>query len=92
MEMGDMEIEVEEGRPFERDVENVFGRKIALGLIAINWKIKEVSMKIILKQTEKFLNSEHDSGINMIEFVRACTIAIDLTAKEKVIKVFNITL
>ena len=44
-----MEIEVEEGRQFEKDVENVFGRKIALGLIALNWKIKEVSMKIIYK-------------------------------------------
>ncbi len=44
-----MEIDVEEGRKFEKDVENVFGRKIALGLIALNWKIKEVSLKIIHK-------------------------------------------
>ena len=49
MEMGDTEIEVEEGRTYEREVEVVFGRKIALALIAINWKIKEVAMKIIYK-------------------------------------------
>jgi hypothetical protein len=47
--MTDMEIEVEEGRAFEPSVENVFGRKMALGLIALNWKIKEVSMKIVYK-------------------------------------------
>jgi hypothetical protein len=47
--MADVDIEVEEGRPFEREVENIFGRKIALGLIAINWKIKEVSMKVVYK-------------------------------------------
>lgn len=54
-DMEESEIEVEEGRPFERDVEVVFGRKIALGLIAVNWKIKETALKIILKQTEKYL-------------------------------------
>lgn len=59
MEMGDTEIEVEEGRTYEKDVENVFGRKIALGLIALNWKMKEVSMKIIYKQAEKFLNKDN---------------------------------
>ena len=58
MEMGDTDIEVEEGRSFEKDVENVFGRKIALGLIALNWKIKEVSIKIIYKQAEKFLSKD----------------------------------
>ena len=59
MEMGDTEIEVEEGRIYEKEVENVFGRKIALGLIALNWKMKEISMKIIYKQAEKFLSKEN---------------------------------
>jgi hypothetical protein len=49
MDMEDSEIEVEEGRTYERDVENVFGRKITLGLIALNWKYKETAMKIIFK-------------------------------------------
>lgn len=47
--MDDAEIEVEEGRPYERDIESIFGRKIALGLIALNWKFKETSLKIIYK-------------------------------------------
>lgn len=47
--MDDTEIEVEEGRPYERDIENVFGRKIALSLIAINWKYKEIALKLIFK-------------------------------------------
>jgi hypothetical protein len=92
MEMTDLEIDTEEGRAFEKDVEAVFGRKIALGLIALNWKLKEVSIKIIYKQTEKFINKEHDNSINMTDFVKACTIAIDLTCKEKVIKVFTLSL
>jgi hypothetical protein len=49
MEMEDSEIEVEEGRTYEKDVEAVFGRKIALGLIALNWKYKELALKIIFK-------------------------------------------
>ena len=47
--MDDAEIEVEEGKTYEREVEIVFGRKIALGLIAINWKYKEIAMKIVVK-------------------------------------------
>ena len=38
LEMDDSEIEVEEGRTYERDIEKIFGRKIALALIALNWK------------------------------------------------------
>lgn len=91
-DMGETDIDVEEGKLFEKDIENVFGRKIALGLIALDWKIKEVSMKIIYKQTEKFINKDHDSSINMNDFIKACTIAIDLTCKEKVIKVFTLSL
>lgn len=64
MDMEDSELEVEEGRPYERDVEAVFGRKLALGLIALNWKNKETALKIIYKQTEKYLNKETDSGLN----------------------------
>ena len=62
--MEDSELEVEEGRPYERDVEAVFGRKLALGLIALNWKYKETALKIIFKQTEKYMNKETDSGLN----------------------------
>ena len=92
MDMDDAEIEVEEGRNYEKDVEQVFGRKLALALIALNWKHKETAMKIIYKQAEKYLNKETDSGLNINELIKACTIAIDITCKEKVIKVLNISL
>jgi hypothetical protein len=54
--MDDTEIEVEESRPYERDVEIVFGRKIALGLLALNFKYKEIAMKVIIKHAEKLLS------------------------------------
>ena len=56
LEMDESDIEIEEGKTFEKLIENVFGRKIALGIISSNWKFKEISAKIILKQTEKFLS------------------------------------
>ena len=90
--MDDSEIEVEEGRNYERDVEKVFGRKIALGLIAINWKYKELALKVVYKQTEKILTKEEEQGCNLQELVKACTIVIDITCKEKVIKVLSISL
>lgn len=96
MEMEDAEIEVEEGRPYERDIEYIFGRKIALGLMAVNWKLKETALKIILKQSEKYLAKEttndNGGGMSMPEFVKACTVAIDLTCREKVIKVLTVSL
>jgi hypothetical protein len=92
--MDDAEIEVEEGKQYERDIDNVFGRKIALGLLALNFKFKEIALKIVVKHSEKLLSPEttNDSTFNIIEFVRACTIAVDLTCREKVVKVFNLCL
>jgi len=51
-------------------------------------------MKVILKNAEKLLstNSNGESSYNFIEFVRACAVAVDLTCKEKVVKVFNLCL
>lgn len=95
LEMDESEIEVEEGKQFEKEVDNIFGRRIALGLIALNFKFKELSMKVILKNAEKLLtpsSTSVESSYNFVEFVRACTIAVDLTCKEKVIKVFNLCL
>jgi hypothetical protein len=94
LEMDDSEIEVEDGKQYEREIDNVFGRKIALGLIAINFKYKEMAMKVVVKNAEKLLtaNSNNESSYNFIEFVKACTVAVDLTCKEKVVKVFNLCL
>jgi len=92
MDMDDAEIETEEGRPYEKAVENVFGRKLALGLIALNWKFKETSLKIIFKQSEKYLAKESDSTLSLASLVKACVAALDLTCKEKVIKVLTVAL
>ena len=93
MEMDDSEIEIEDGKQIERDVEAIFGRKIALALLALNWKFKEMGLKVIYKQSEKFLTREgYDSGLSINEFIKACTVAIDLTCKDKVIKVLNLSL
>jgi hypothetical protein len=98
MDMDDSEIEIEEDRQYERDVEVVFGRKIALGLMAVNFKFKEMAMKIIVKHSEKHLQASPDgedtyqSNSNINELVKACTVAVDMTCKEKVVKVFNLCL
>jgi hypothetical protein len=47
--MDESEIEIEEGRIYEKDIENMFGRKVALSLIAVNWKHKEAAIKLIFK-------------------------------------------
>jgi hypothetical protein len=91
-EMEESEIEIEEGRVYEKDIENMFGRKVALALIAVNWKHKEAAIKLIFKQSEKVLAKDSDSSYNLPELVKACTVAVDATSKEKVIKVLNITL
>ena len=49
MEIDEQEINVEENAVLNQEIEQVFGRKIALGLIAQNWKYKEMALKIIYK-------------------------------------------
>ena len=62
--------------------------------MALNFKYKELALKVILKHAEKLLSpgNTNDGSFNISEFVRACVIAVDLTCKEKVIKVFNLCL
>jgi hypothetical protein len=49
MEIEEQEINIEDNSNLNQDIEQVFGRKIALGLIAQNWKYKEMALKIIYK-------------------------------------------
>ena len=42
-------MEVEESKLYEKIIEQVFSKKVALGLISSNWKFKEISIKIIYK-------------------------------------------
>jgi len=75
--MDDSEIEVEEGKQYEKEIDCVFGRKIALGFMAVNFKFKEIALKIVVKHSEKLLSPEtiNDNSFNITDFVRACTIA-----------------
>jgi hypothetical protein len=47
--MDDSEIEVEECKQYDKEIDSVFGRKIALGFMAVNFKFKEIALKIIVK-------------------------------------------
>ena len=73
----------------------MFGKKIALSFLAVDWKYKELALKIIYKQTDKFLdvaakNEENTHGVE--DFIKASTAAVSLTSREKVIKVFSVSL
>lgn len=63
-------------------------------MIAVDWKFKEIGLKVIYKFTEKFIdvNVFQESEFSMDQVASACIIAISLFCREKVIKVFSIAL
>lgn len=71
----------------------MFGRKVALALRSVDWKLKELAIKVIWKQTEKSLQSSNSYlDVDISELGEASMTAVGLTSREKVIKVFNISL
>ena len=62
-----------------------------MGLIAADWKIKEMAIKIMTKRLEKLL-AKADTTSTLVEVVEACSAAVGQTCREKVIKVFNVSL
>ena len=56
-------------------VEACFGRKLALGMIAADWKIKEMAIKIMTKRLEKLL-AKADTNTTLVEVVEACSAAV----------------
>jgi len=54
--MDDADIKVESDAIIDAKIEEVFGRKVALAMNAIDWKFKEIGMKVIYKFTEKYLD------------------------------------
>jgi len=62
-----------------------------LGLIAADWKIKEMAIKVMTKRLEKLL-AKADTSTALVEVVEACSAAVGQTAREKVMKVFNVSL
>ena len=85
----DIEVD-EEGLPHGR-VEAHFGSKIALSMVAADWKLKEMAIKHMTKRLEKLL-AKPDSGQTLCDVVESCTAAVGQTCREKVIKVFNCSL
>lgn len=57
-------------------VEACFGRKLALGLIAADWKIKEMAIKIMTKRLEKLLAKADDTNTSLVDVVEACCAAV----------------
>ncbi len=90
MDMDESDIPIEEGTELDTDVVAIFGKKIALALVSSDWKFREMALKIVYKQNDKFMNSE--TSLNAADFVKSVTAAIDLSLSSKVIKVFNISL
>lgn len=43
------DIEIEDDAEMDPRIEVVFGRKVAIGLIASNWKYKEMAIKVVCK-------------------------------------------
>ena len=56
-------------------MEACFGRKLALGLIAADWKLKEMAIKHMTKRLEKLL-AKPDTNAALVEVVEACTAAV----------------
>lgn len=54
--MDDSEIKVEPASHVDSLIEEVFGRKVALAMNAIDWKFKEIGLKIIYKFSEKYID------------------------------------
>ena len=76
-------------------IENVFGRKVALCLVSQNWQYKELALKFVFRTSEKFLTRAEVGGampFTLCEMVDGTLMAIGLTCRDKVIKVFNLSL
>ena len=85
------DIEIDDEGIIHHRVEACFGRKVAVGLIAADWKLKEMAIKYMTKRLEKLL-AKVDTNANLAEVVEACSAAVGQTCREKVMKVFNVSL
>jgi hypothetical protein len=87
---------ISEGVEMDPRVENVFGRKVALCLVSQNWQYKEQALKYVARTTEKFLTrsevSAQTMAFTLTEMIDGSLAAVSLTCRDKVIKVFNISL
>jgi len=49
MEMDENDIQIDQDGKLDPQIENVFGKKIAICFLAVDWKYKELALKIIYK-------------------------------------------
>ena len=65
-------------------------------LVATNWQYKEHAMKFVFRTIDKYLTrveiTQSSFAFTITEMVDAAMAAVSATSKEKVIKVFNISL
>lgn len=93
--MDEKDIPIDTEQKIDPQIELVFGRKIALSFLALDWKYKELALKIIYKQTDKNLDVQarnEESTHSIEDLVKASAAAVSLTSREKVIKVFSVSL
>jgi hypothetical protein len=62
------DIDIDDDGELHGRVEAVFGRKVALGLIAADWKIKEMAIKHVHKKFEKAM-AKQEMNMDLIELV-----------------------
>ena len=94
LEMDESEIKIEDDMEHDPCIEKEFTKKIAKSLVSTDWHFKELALKQIFKQMNLLLddmNKEGDVG-ELTEKVKAATNAVGQTCKEKVIKVFQVSL
>ena len=60
-------------------------------MIAADWKIKEMAIKHVHKKFEKSM-AKTDMNMDLIELVQAAVATVSVTCREKVMKVFNVSL
>lgn len=92
--MDESEIKIEDDMEHDPCIEKEFTKKIAKSLVSTDWHFKELALKQIFKQMNLLLddmNKEGDVG-ELTEKVKAATNAVGQTCKEKVIKVFQVSL
>lgn len=79
----------------DQRIEQVYGAKTALCIVSQNWQHKEQALQLIHRVTERYFCGQSCDGYDKCtirEVVQAALTAVALTCRDKVIKVFNMSL
>lgn len=70
--------------------------KCALCLVSSNWQNKEQALKFAIRATEKYLSKSEITAENinttLVQMVQGALATVSLTCREKIVKVFNLSL